>query len=183
MHERDQVASPKLPEELARDQRGDRPAGAGGVARARALQRSAGNRSVSALLARDPDDPQPLDSKTPDPPKSTTGGLATLEGIGSIPLISVTSGTPGGSFGFGGGGATGRSTPKQLSCTSTVGEHSTKLNQAVVNGTSMTADVLIGPALHLTLTGAMVSSYTASGAGGDAPTESWSLVFESSKQV
>ena len=183
MHEPDHIPSPKLPEELARDQRVARPTDAGGVARARALQRSAGNRSVSALLAREPDDAQPEDSRTSDPPKSAAGGVATLDGIGAIPLLSVTIGAPGGSFGFGGGGATGRSVPNQLMCTSAVGDHSPKLNQAVATGASMAADVLIGTAFHLALAGAMVSSYSASGAGGDAPTESWSLVFESSKKV
>jgi hypothetical protein len=41
----------------------------------------------------------------------------------------------------------------------------------------MTVDVLMSGGAHLTLTGAMVSSYQVSG-GGDKPAEFWSLGFE-----
>jgi len=141
--------------------------------RAHALQRSAGNRSVSALLAREPE-PQ-ADEKT----KVTAGpgGLATLSEIGAIPLQSVS--MPGSPLPGTGGGGNMRKPPvtTQLSFTSTTGDHSAKLFRALSDGTSMSVDVLMSAGPHLTITGAVISSYQVSGSG-DAPAESWSLVYD-----
>jgi type VI protein secretion system component Hcp len=147
-----------------------------GSGRVLALQRSAGNRSLSALLARDPDAPVPEEKATPMSAGGT--GVVTLGDVGAIPVSSATLGSPQEpSTHMGGGGSTGRSNPREMSFTSSVGEHSPKLMKALTDATAMPVDVAVA-AFHLTLTGAIVSTYSTSG-GGDTPVESWSLGFTS----
>jgi Type VI secretion system effector, Hcp len=180
MERRDQLQSRQAPEEFDQGrQKAGRPLQAAG-SRALALQRSAGNRSVSAVLARDPDAPVP-DAPVPEEgptPMSTGGaGLVTLPDIGAIPVTSASLGNPAEQpTHMGGGGSTGRSIPRDMRFTSSLGDHSVKLAKALSDGTSMSVDVAVS-AFQLKLTEAIVSSYSTS--GGDNPAESWSLNFAS----
>ena len=93
--------------------------------RVHSLQRSAGNRAVSALLAREPDDATPADARKPE----SGIGAVTLAGVGTIAIISMSLGPERRPSGVGGGGTTGdRDTKTQsASFTSRVGDHSAKL--------------------------------------------------------
>jgi hypothetical protein len=179
MRSRDESRDSQHPEALDQDRHAGRPAPVAGAGRVLALQRSAGNRSVSALLARDPDAPAPEEEATP---MSAGGaGVVTLGDVGAIPVSSATLGSPQEPSGHMGGGSTGRSSTREMSFTSSVGEHSPKLLKAVNDGTAMPVDVAVA-AFHVTLTGAIVSRYSTS-SGGDTPVESWSLGFTSSDFV
>ena len=134
-----------------------------------ALQRSAGNQAVSALLARSPEPAKPKDEKA-------SGARATLPGIGTISLLSV-------SFGGGGGGGKAGSV-REIVVSSKVGEHSPKLFKASLDGQPMEVEVVLPSgtsALRLTLKGALVTSYSTSGQDEHA-IESWTLNFESLEQ-
>ncbi len=175
MRSRHKPRASQPPEALDQGRQVARPLPAAGSGRVRALQRSAGNRSLSALLARDPDTPVPEEG----PAQMSTGGtgVVTLGDIGAIPVGSATLGGPQGQpTHMGGGGSAGRSNPREMSFTSIVGDHSPKLFKALSDGTSMPGDVAVGD-FHVTLTGAIVSRYSTS--GGDTPAESWALNFAS----
>jgi Type VI secretion system effector, Hcp len=141
------------------------------------LQRGAGNRAVSSLLARAPD--------TKEKPKeeAATGSRATLPDIGTIPLISVQ---------FGGTQGPGRRREKddekdtsgEIVVSSRVGKHSTALFKASLDGKPMTVEVVIAGSagsVRLELKGAMISSYSA-GSGGGEEIETWTLNFKSMEQ-
>jgi hypothetical protein len=140
-----------------------------------ALQRSAGNRAVSALLARD--GAKPADKAKPEP-AAVTGARVSLPGIGTIPLLSVSLGaTPG-------GGAIGRGEAerqaREVFVSSKVGEHSAGLMRATLDGKPMAVEVIIPSGkstVRLKLTGALVSSYNTSGEG-PAAIETWALNFQ-----
>ncbi|MDP9258227.1 MAG: type VI secretion system tube protein Hcp [Actinomycetota bacterium] len=150
------------------------PRQAGGAARVLALQRSAGNHSVSARLARDPD--------TAKDEKSDSAGLAIVPEIGTIPVLSVSFGEPRRSTAAGpsGGGSSKGPFIRDITLVSRVGEHSPKLARALTAGKPATVEIVM-PSMSLTLRGAMISSYTTASGGAD-PTESWSLNFESFEQ-
>ena len=136
-----------------------------------ALQRSAGNRAVSALVARTPDDMKKGVEKA-------EGASATLEGIGTIPILSVS--FPPARAGTGGsGGDREQSSPHELVLTSKVGEHSASLVKAAGDGRQMTVEIVVPGkgAMLLKLTGAIVASYQTSGRGPDEM-ESWTLNFK-----
>ncbi len=144
--------------------------------RVHALQRSAGNRAVSALLAREPDDATPADTR-----KADSGiGVVTLTGIGAIPVLSVSLGPERRPAGPSGGGASGDRDTKTQTATfsSRVGEHSVKLAQAVAAGTPVAGDIAISGAVVFKLAGAFLTSYSMSPGGGSDPTESFAIVFE-----
>ena len=122
------------------------------------LQRSAGNRAVSAYLAREP---LPADVKQET---KVTGPHATLPGIGTIPLRSV---------GFGDGKS---AAPRELSMSSAVGKHSSQLTKAMLDGRAMEVEVVLAGGLVLKLKGAIVSSYATS---SDGEIETWTLNFTS----
>ena len=141
------------------------------------LQRGAGNRAVSSLLARAPD--------TKEQPKeeAATGTRATLPGVGTIPLLSAQLG---GSRGPGRGRQEDdeKDTSGEIVLTSKVGKHSPRLLKASLDGKPMTVEVVIegsGGSLRLELKGAMISSYSA-GSGGGEEIETWTLNFKSMEQ-
>ena len=147
-----------------------RPAAAEAVL---ALQKSAGNRAVSSMLAREPDATQLAETVDEKQASSTS---VTLSGIGVIPLLSVNMG--------GGGGGGGSFKAQDISFSSTVGEHSSKLQQALTQGTAMEAEVVLvrgTQTIRVKLKGAMVSSYSVGGGEGQA--ETWSLNFAEFEQV
>ena len=133
-----------------------------------ALQRSAGNQAVSAMLARAPT------AKEKEAP--ATGPTATVESIGTIPLNSV--GIDVGRVAGGAGGGKERDLPKNLSLSSQLGRHSAALARATAAGTPL-GDIEIRiphgkTTVVLTVKNAMVSSYQTSG-----QTESWQLSGDS----
>lgn len=144
-----------------------------------ALQRTAGNRAVAALLAREPDAPTPTDSKGP-PPKQAEGpsGMrATLSGLGTIAVLSVgvqSSAPAGGPGGRGRGGD--RPVVKEIAFTSTIGKHSAAVQQALIDGKAMDGEIVLSGGLTIIVKGAVVASYSTLGTGDDKePLESWSI--------
>jgi type VI protein secretion system component Hcp len=138
-----------------------------------ALQRSVGNRAVIALLARAPDDKKPQEEQG--------AARVTLPEIGTINVLSFgfgNAGRPG--LGTIGGGTGKGATVQDMTFSSRVGEHSPKLQRAVIDGKPMTVEVVMqsgGKVMHLTLTGALVSHYSTASTGPDA-IESWTLNFQ-----
>ncbi len=141
-----------------------------------ALQRDAGNRAVSAVLARAPDPAKP---ETAEP----TGARATLPDIGTIALLSVQFGRmtrpprrdrqrePDGN----------EQTAGELLVSSTVGAHSARLMKMSLEGKPMDVEVILPSGVKLNLKGAMISGYSTSSAGGEQ-VESWTIDFESMEQ-
>jgi hypothetical protein len=134
-----------------------------------ALQRSAGNQAVSALVARSPAGDK-KDSK------KATGLRATLSDIGTIQLFSAQ--LPASGLGRG-----DRQPPlRELHLSSLVGEHTPALVKAAMDGKPMEVEVIF-PAMHLKLAGAVVSSYSNSGGGEPESIENWALNFQAMKQT
>jgi hypothetical protein len=137
-----------------------------------ALQRSAGNHAVSAMLAR-----EPADAKAPPAAAAT----ARLPGIGTIPLQSVSL-DPGRFQGpAGGGGERSRATTREIVVTSRQGKHSSLLARAAISGGPMTVEIVMAQGkLKLTLENALISSYSTAG-GSEGEIESWTLDFSAMK--
>ena len=139
-----------------------------------ALQRSAGNRAVAAMLARDAKaPPKPKEDKAA-PPKPA-GPYVTIDGIGVIPLESFQWGSHRGPGGHGGG----QPQVSEMQLSSKIGPHSNDLFRATLSGEAHDAEIVYPTKdgeLRIKLKGAMVSSYSTSGEGKDAM-ESWTLNF------
>ena len=137
-----------------------------------ALQQSAGNQAVGALLARTPaGDP----GKT-ERPEGTA--QVTLGGIGTIQVQSVE--LPASAVGTGSSSRRRRDEKPaggQLTFTSKIGPHSTGLVRASAEGRKSNGRVDY-PGLRLELSNAVVSSYQASKIEG-RETETWTLEVES----
>jgi hypothetical protein len=130
------------------------------------LQRGAGNRAVSTMIARDAKEKEK---------EEATGTRATLPGVGVVPLESVQ-------FDRGTGrpkrGREDREKDKsgELSLTSKVGEHSQKLFKESLGGRPMEVEIVVVGSegtMRLTLKGALISSFRVS-----EEFESWTLSFE-----
>jgi hypothetical protein len=142
------------------------------------LQRGAGNRAVSALVARDA---KPKEKPKQEP--AAKGTRATLPGIGTIPLESVQ---------FGTNRPTGRprgreeegekeQTGGEIVLTSKAGEHSSALFAASLQGKPMDVEVVIAGSagtLTLNLKGAIISSMSV-----HEDIETWTLNFKSMDQA
>lgn len=130
-----------------------------------ALQRSAGNQAVTALLARSPDTQE----------KAAAGPTAKVGDIGTIPIESVN-------FDLRrlGGGTAGRGreeAPKELTLSSRAGKHSARLQKAAVDGTAMDVEIRVPhgkSTIVITLKNAMISGYQTSGEN-----ETWQLNAQS----
>jgi type VI protein secretion system component Hcp len=139
-----------------------------------ALQRSAGNRAVAAMLARDAKAPARPKGDKAAPPKPA-GPHVTIEGIGVIPLESFQWGSQRGPGGHGGG----QPHVTEMQFSSQLGPHSNDLFRATLSGEAHDAEIVYPTKdgeLRIKLKGAMVSSYSTSGEGKDAM-ESWTLNF------
>jgi hypothetical protein len=129
-----------------------------------ALQRSAGNRAVTQMLARDGTKAPPK----PAAPSQAAGMVVKLPGVGDIPVDSMSMGAmnPGSK----------QEGPKEIHFTSRQGEHSTALFRASLVGDAVDAEVVMArgsTVVHIKLKAALVSHYSVS--GGDPPLESWTL--------
>jgi type VI protein secretion system component Hcp len=172
---RDEGVRLRRPNELRRRAGDAAPGPRQPVAQLLALQRSAGNRAVSALLARSPDTAVPADAKG----TKASRPRATLTGIGTIPLLSVSLDPGRGAGRPGGRGGSGRETFQEIVVSSRLGPHSTQLSKAVLDGTAMDVEIVMPrgkSAVRLRLKGAIVSSYSTS-SGDDSAIESWTLNF------
>jgi hypothetical protein len=133
-----------------------------------ALQRSAGNQAVGALLARAPKE----DPRTPEAPEGPT--VVTLGDIGPIRVVSVQLPAPT-TGGAGPGSGKGREMfAGQLIVTAKVGPHSAAIARANVDGRAMDGVIEFGSGLRIKLTKAMVASYQVSGGDREA-SETWTL--------
>jgi hypothetical protein len=146
-----------------------------------ALQSTAGNRAVAAMLAREPDAPVQADTKGPPKdkaPEAPSGPHITLGELGTIAIDSAsvsTTGPPGGSGGSGRGRGDDR--PKEIVITSRVGKHSALLQKALTDGKPMDGEIVIS-GVRIIVKGAMITSYQASDPSGekDKPLmETWTI--------
>jgi hypothetical protein len=145
------------------------PAPVSPAARMLALQRTAGNHAVAAMLARE------VAPKQAEP----AHGLAVVEGLGTIPLDAV-------SMGEARPNASSRATekekpapPREITVMSKQGEHSAALALANQRGDVFEVELLVGEKLRLKLHKAMISAFSESGHGGDGAVDSWTLNAES----
>ncbi len=125
-----------------------------------ALQRSAGNAAVSALLAREP---VAEELKSAEKADTSATGTVTLTGIGAIPLLAFSMGGSGRSKG-----------ESSFEFTSKPGPHSDKLIRALTEGTVVDAEVVLTSGLKIKLLKASIASYSTSGSEG-VPIEHWTL--------
>jgi hypothetical protein len=132
------------------------------------LQRSAGNRAVSALVSR-----QPAETDA----KKDTGVTVTLPKIGMIVAESVQmpfATSPGGR-----GSDDKQPANREVVVSSFQGKHSADLFRAMLDGTPLPEVVIAMPGgVRMVLRGAMIGSYTVSEGRGE-PLESWTLNFRS----
>jgi hypothetical protein len=137
------------------------------------LQRGAGNRAVSTMIARD--------AKEKEKSEEATGTRATLPGVGVVPLESVQ---------FGGNRRPGserqrekgekKDTSGEISLTSKVGKHSQDLFKASLDGKPMDVEVVIagsGGSMRLKLKGAIITNFSV-----NQEFELWTLNFEELEQ-
>jgi hypothetical protein len=152
-------------EARGRDEAGAVTAPVSHAARMIALQRTAGNHAVAAMLAREA-----------KPKAEPAPGLAVLGGLGTIPLESVSLSEP-----QRGGTREQPTTSREVMMMSKQGEHSQALQRASAEGTVFEAEILIGDKLKVKHHKAMVSSFVMSGSGDSMgePMDSWSLNAES----
>jgi hypothetical protein len=133
------------------------------AARIIALQRTVGNQAVAAMLAREA-----------APKQEPAPGLAILDGIGTIPLESVSLGEV-----HKGGSREKPVTTREVNVMSKQGAHSSALQRASIDGKPFEVELLIGDKVRVKLHKAMISSFSMSGHGGDGPMDSWTLNAES----
>ena len=131
-----------------------------------ALQRSAGNQAVAAMLSR-----QPVAEETRGggSEKAAAVGKATLTGIGAIPILSFNMAT--------GGTGKGKTPTSDYSFSSSVGPHSSKLQEALLQGKVIDAEVEV-KSFKVKLLKAMLVSYSTSSGEGEL-TETWTLSADS----
>jgi hypothetical protein len=140
------------------------PAPVSQAARILALQRTVGNHAVAAMLAREA---KPKQAAEPSP------GLAILQGIASIPLLSVQMGAQTRPQ-----SREAKAPPPEIVITAKQGDHSAALENVSRSGPAFEADVFMGGKVHLKLHKALVSSYRVDGSL-DGPIEMWTLNAES----
>ncbi len=133
------------------------------AARIIALQRTVGNHAVAAMLAREA-----------APKQEPAPGIAVLDGIGTIPLESVSLGEV-----HKGGSREKPVTSREVNVMSKQGEHSSALQRASLDGKPFEAEILIGDKVRVKLHKALISSFSMSGHGGEGPMDSWVLNAES----
>jgi hypothetical protein len=148
------------------------PAPVSRAARMLALQRTVGNHAVAALLAREAKPKQ----------EAPANGLAIVDGIGTIPLLSFSM------FEEQHGAHSARGTdrekpakppPQDVYVTAKQGEHSSALALASSRGDAFEVELFIGEKLRLKLHKAMIASYSMGDGNGDGPVDSWTFNAES----
>jgi len=141
------------------------PAPISSAARILALQRTAGNHAVAALLARE------AKPKQPEPAQA----VAFVGGLGSIPLLAVGLGEA-----HKGGDREHPTTSRDIPVMSKQGEFSAALALASQRGDVFEVELFVGDKVRIKLHKAMIASFsTANGSGGDGPMDSWTFNAES----
>ena len=148
-----------------------------------ALQRTAGNRAVGAMLARDTKTAEPADTKEAAP----TGNYVIFPGIGNIPVFSIQMPSsrnqpPTGDV------AGEREKPKDdkkdgdlpggdVHFSGPQGKHSTALFKEQLTGQAKDLVVVIGGGkVRITLKNALITAYSVSGDSGTGqPNEAWTV--------
>ncbi len=143
------------------------------------LQRMAGNRAVTALLARDPKPKTP--EKKKDPPKQSYVAISGMD-----PIV-FESAQLGGRPSLSGARRRGeREAPApavpEVAITTIQDDHSSDLFKRSLQGQPFSAEIVFvkdgKPYMKIKLTNALISSYSVSGHGGGPdtrPLESWTL--------
>jgi hypothetical protein len=143
-----------------------------------ALQRTAGNRAVGALLSRQPQPTAPKEK--PKAPAEVTGNRVVFPGIGTIPVESVqlaTSRAANSPTGSGSDREGGAASVSEVVITSLQGEHSTALFKASLDGKGADVEVILErgkETIVIELTNALVTHY-APNANDHPPRETWTL--------
>jgi hypothetical protein len=138
------------------------------AARMLALQRTAGNRAVAAMLAREA-----------APKQEPAPAVAFIGGLGSVPLVSLALGTQ-----HKGGDREHPSTSRDIPVMAKQGEFSSALALASQRGDVFEVELFVGDKVRIKLHKAMIASFsTADGHGGDGPMDSWTFNAESMEFV
>jgi hypothetical protein len=144
----------------------------------------AGNRAVTALLARDAKTKPPPPKPKKDPPKQS---YVAISGMDPIVFESAQlGGRPSLSPSHRGSEREAPATPvAEVVITTIQGDHSTELFKRSLQGQPFSAEIVFvkdgQPYMKIKLTHALISSYSVSGHGGGAdarPMESWTLNAE-----
>lgn len=157
----------RRPEQAADEVRAEEslaPAQPALVQRVLALQRSAGNHAVGALIARE----------TKEREAPAAAGLASLKGMDPIPIesASMLDGPP-----VAGGGGAAKRKAEEVRVLSRAGEHSAKLMEANAQGKRFETAEIEVRGLRIALRGAAVSEYTVA-SDDQGPLEQWTVLFE-----
>ena len=140
------------------------PAPAAGVL---ALQQSAGNHAVTAMLARQTAPAAPAKDK-----------FVEIEGIGTVPITSAAGVTNQRGPGSGGGEPDPKA-PTEVRFTGLTGEHSVKLMQALAAGTTWKSAEVNTAGLRFRLAGVTITGYSsANDAGAAQVDEQWSVLAD-----
>ena len=137
------------------------------------LQRMAGNRAVTALLARDPKPKTPAPEKK-DPPKQSYVAISGMDPIvfesaqlGGKPSLSATR--------RGGEREAPAPAVAEVVITTIQGDHSSDLFKRSLQGQPFSAEIVFvkdgKPYMKIKLTNALISSYSVSGHGGGPDTQ------------
>jgi len=136
-----------------------------------ALQSTAGNRAVAALLARAPDTAEPADSKGPPPkqPAAPSGSHIVLGKNAPIPLESFSAPSP-----------SKKGVLPDIQLHSLVGPHSPELARAAKDGGQFDGEIVMPDGRKLVFKAALITSYSTSQADDNkALTEDWSINVQS----
>jgi hypothetical protein len=134
------------------------------AARIIALQRTVGNHAVAALLAREA-----------APKQEPAHALAIVDGLGSIPLLSLALGAQQKS-----GDREHPITTRDIPVMAKQGQFSSALALASQRGDAFEVELFVGDKVRIKLHKAIIASFsTADGHGGDGPTDSWTFNAES----
>jgi len=139
----------------------------------------AGNRAVTALLARNPKTPAKAPEKKKDPPKQS---YVAISGMDPIVFESAQFGPSQRPSGRGQERESSRPVVAEVVISTVQGEHSTELFKRSLWGEPFSAEIVFQkdgkPYMKMKLTNALISSFSVSGHGGDAdskPREVWTL--------
>ena len=153
-----------------------------------ALQSTAGNRAVTAMLAREPDAPVQADAKSgpkDKKPATPSGPHIVLGELGAIALESWSISAQR-SPGVGRGTGRGRDehpTPVEIQLMTKQGAHSSRLAEAAIRGGAFDGEIVLGGGQKIIVKGALVTNYTVTDAGGKEPLESWTINVQSMEFV
>jgi type VI protein secretion system component Hcp len=148
------------------------------------LQRMAGNRAVTALIARDPKPKTPAKAPPPKKKELPKQSYVAIEGMDPIVFESAQFGQTRSIRGHAGESKEKEKTPEvaEINITTLMGDHSDALFQQSLYGKPFSAEIVFQkdgvPYMKIKLKDVLISSYTVSGHGGGVdskPMEAWTL--------